>query len=156
MDFQKFVTESNRIEGILRPPTEGEMESTRRFVCGAKPTLIALIGLASEYTDGHGHLRERVGMDVRVGNHFPPKGGPAIARRLEELLSTIEDADPFEFHLAYETLHPFMDGNGRTGRALWAWQMWQSMATEYLDLGFLHSFYYQTLSAQRKDFRREE
>lgn len=149
MNIVTFVTESNRIEGILRPPTEGELEATRIFICGPKPTLLALIRLALEYTVGHGHLRERVGMDVRVGNHFPPKGGPAITRQLEELLTTIDEADPVAFHLAYETLHPFLDGNGRTGRALWAWQMWKLMETQYLDLGFLHAWYYQSLAAQR-------
>lgn len=149
MNIHEFVTESNRIEGILRPPTNDEIEATRRFIHGPKPSLLALIALASEYTNGHGHFRERVGMDVRVGNHLPPKGGPHITRLLEELLATIEDADPYEFHVAYETLHPFLDGNGRTGRALWAWQMWQAMATEYLDVGFLHSWYYQSLNHSR-------
>lgn len=148
MNFEQFVVESNGIEGILRPPTAGEIESTRRFVCGPLPSLLALISLASEYTNGRGHLREQVGMDVRVGNHLPPKGGPHISRLTEELLATIEEVDPFDFHVAYETLHPFLDGNGRTGRALWAWQMWRENQN-LLDLGFLHAWYYQSLSASR-------
>ena len=48
-----------------------------------------------------------------------------------------------ETHVRYELLHPFLDGNGRSGRALWLWLMGQA------PLGFLHTFYYQTLSAAR-------
>jgi hypothetical protein len=49
---------------------------------------------------------------------------------------------PLEAHVRYETLHPFTDGNGRTGRALWYWMM---VGSSRADLGFLHAFYYQTL-----------
>jgi len=41
-----------------------------------------------------------------------------------------------------------MDGNGRTGRAIWAWQM-QRLGRDPFALPFLHRFYYQTLEAIR-------
>lgn len=48
----------------------------------------------------------------------------------------------YRCHVVYETLHPFTDGNGRSGRAVWLRQMgWIVRAP----LGFLHHFYYQTL-----------
>ena len=40
-----------------------------------------------------------------------------------------------------------MDGNGRSGRILWAWQMIEHNINPGLSLGFLHTFYYQALSA---------
>ena len=49
---------------------------------------------------------------------------------------------------AYEMLHPFMDGNGRSGRALWAWMMLR-LGQDPFALLFLHRFYYQTLENSR-------
>ena len=62
------------------------------------------------------------------------------------MLEEMSETDPWVFHVQYERLHPFTDGNGRSGRALWAWQMMRRR--EGLALGFLHRFYYQTLVAR--------
>lgn len=149
INLWKFVEESNRIEGIGRPPTDKEVEATEVFVCGARPTVESLTSLVAVYTRGKGLLRVRDDMNVRVGQHTAPRGGPHIQARLNALLQTIEDADPFTLHVEFETLHPFIDGNGRGGRALWAWQMRRLQPAWLLDLGFLHSWYYQTLAASR-------
>jgi hypothetical protein len=59
-------------------------------------------------------------------------------------------ADPYILHVEYEQLHPFTDGNGRSGRAMWLYAMKKCGRLEQgLNLGFLHAFYYQTLSAQQ-------
>lgn len=150
MDYHQFVLESNRIEGILRPPTTEELNATRSFICGGMPSVESLSALALVYAPEVGELRVRDTMNVRVGSHVAPRGGPHIRANLAALLRTIGASSPFDFHVAYETLHPFMDGNGRTGRALWAWQMAHDPSKlAMLNLGFLHAFYYQTLSAQR-------
>lgn len=65
---------------------------------------------------------------------------------LEKLLD--EKAHPYHIHVDYENLHPFTDGNGRSGRALWLRRMkdlGENSFYQALDLGFLHTFYYQTL-----------
>lgn len=148
-DFREFVAESNRIEGILRPPLENEIDGTRMFVkANSSPSLNDVATLALIYAPNKGFLRNQSGMDVRVGSHIPKPGGPQIYSDLVALLATIGDTDPFEFHVAYETLHPFMDGNGRTGRALWVWQMWRQNP-QMLELGFLHAWYYQSIAARR-------
>ena len=42
--------------------------------------------------------------------------------------------DAWTAHCEYEALHPFTDGNGRSGRAIWLWLMHDA------SLGFLHRF----------------
>ena len=90
-------------------------------------------------------LRDREGLDVRVGKHFPPRGGPSVRAALIVLLNAVNEANsasPWDMHVRYEQLHPFTDGNGRSGRAIWYWMMWDWPSVQ---LGFLHAFYYQTL-----------
>ena len=140
--LEAFVTESNLIEGIIRPPTEFEVEATRTFVHmrhitpGDVANLVNIIANAP--------MRTQVGMDVSVGTHIPPLGGPDIRKQLRQLLIRADMGDNAHgIHLQYETLHPFMDGNGRSGRAIWAWQ--RMRAGQSLEGGFLKMFYYETL-----------
>jgi hypothetical protein len=81
-------------------------------------------------------------MKVRVGNHIAPEGDPTIARRLTRMLDMANrTSDPWRVHVAFETLHPYMDGNGRTGRAIWVWQT-QRTGQDPFALPFLHRLYY--------------
>jgi len=137
-----FIDESNRIEGIggvsesditahemlLAEPGPIEVEHLERFV-----RMVA-----------NAPLRDRPGMDVKVGGHFPPRGGTTIRWRLAQLLREVDKttAQPSVIHRLYETLHPFMDGNGRSGRVLWLYMMG---GIERAPLGFLHHWYYQSL-----------
>lgn len=143
-DVYDFVKESNRIENINREPTQAEMDEHDRFVMLDTVTLLDLVQFVSVYQP-EAVLRDSPGLDVRVGNHLPPRGGPDVRDALEELLSDLRD--PYTTHVRYETLHPFTDGNGRSGRVLWAWQMTQLQGGT--PLGFLHHFYYQSLSGAR-------
>src|SRR3990167_8288481 len=106
--LKNFLKESLTIEGIHRDPTATELHETAAFLALEKVTLDHLRPLALIYASGRGILRERAGMDVRVGNHIPPPGGPKIRRDLVALIETLTDPDksPFEWHIEYEALHP--------------------------------------------------
>lgn len=141
--IRRFISESNRIEGILREPSSQEILETETFLRLPVVTVESLKALVGVYQPD-AVIRDHPDLNVRVGNHFPPHGGPHVVFALEQILASLSSTHPWKVHLAYETLHPFTDGNGRSGRALWAWQMLRKSPAG-LPLGFLHEFYYQTL-----------
>lgn len=140
--LRAFVAESNWIEGIIRRPRRDEIEATAAFIQLDKVRTDDLQTFVTVCQPG-AVLRDQAGLDVRVGGYVAPPGGPNIRPQLDEILKDARCFNPHDVHVRYEKLHPFTDGNGRSGRALWAWQM---VRRGYrLELGFLHMWYYQTL-----------
>lgn len=149
--FSGFVEESNAIEGIIRPATDAETDALASFTSMQAPGIADLCDLVSVFQPG-AVLRDRVGLNVRVGQHVPVRGGPHVKKLLVGLLREMEAGfiTPFRLHQRYEDLHPFTDGNGRSGRALWLRQMLRfGNAPRVRALGFLHSVYYQALEDWR-------
>ncbi len=143
--IRDYVIESNRIENIHRPPNKREIHAHVEFIARDRLDIPALEHFVGQ-VQPNAYLRSVAGMDVRVGPHVPVMGGPIVPFQLMGILAAVnaDQIDPWTAHCRYETLHPFMDGNGRSGRAIWLWQTWRRNAGRPT-LGFLHRFYYETL-----------
>jgi len=142
-----FIRESNRIEGILREPTATEVDAHKVLLSRRNVSSVHLETFVAAIQPG-ARVRRVPGMDVRVGRYIAPSGGPEIESALETLLSYANSRHlhAYTMHIEYETLHPFTDGNGRSGRAIWLLMMG---GIKNVPLGFLHTFYYQTLGNTR-------
>lgn len=145
-EILEFIVESNRIEGIHRAPTWDEIAATEKFLRLSRIEIDDLAALVGAYEPG-AVLRGAPGLNVRIGGRRAPDGGPKILTMLGELLRIVNKSltTPYEAHRVYEYLHPFTDGNGRSGRTLWLWMM-DGVSSR----GFLHEFYYQTLENFRQ------
>ena len=149
MNIIEQIRESNMIEGIFREPLEREIIAHRQVLALEQIAIDDLEAFVSVYQP-NAQLRAGPGMNVTVGAHRPPPGGISIVYRLDDLLTQVnsEIIDPWTAHVRYECLHPFTDGNGRSGRVLWYWMMRKH--PKKAELGFLHAFYYQTLEHARE------
>ncbi len=144
LDLETFLLDSNRIEGI-KTATFREVEVARDFLDLPEVDIGSLTAYVN-VTQPDAILRDKTSLNVRVGAYLPPPGGPHIVTELNQLLWEVNKSKimPFQAHVEYERLHPFTDGNGRSGRLLWLWQMMDEDLYAP-DLSFLHAFYYQTL-----------
>ena len=138
-NMEDFLRESNRIEGIHDRIGYTELDAYEWFMALTEPSIGNLMTFVSIVQPG-AVLRNKPGLDVKIGKYVPPKGGTQIEARLTGILGL--DYDPYQLHMEYEFLHPFTDGNGRSGRVLWLHRMG---GIKEAPLGFLHTFYYQTL-----------
>ena len=146
--IRAFVRESNRIEGITRAPSKIEIAAHLHILDLDSIRQTSLEHFVAHVAPGR-PIRDRIGMNVKVGHHRPPGGGRYILEELYHILDAANRGrDPYGLHRRYENLHPFMDGNGRSGRVLWLWQMVNQDHGDpsALQRGFLHSWYYQSLS----------
>ena len=71
-----------------------------------------------------------------------------VHRRMKELLTAYHEVrqpmmeDILNFHVQFERVHPFQDGNGRVGRLLMFWQCLQTSVVPFIITEEIRFFYY--------------
>ncbi|MBR3493482.1 MAG: Fic family protein [Bacteroidales bacterium] len=71
-----------------------------------------------------------------------------VHKKMKTLLATyhaiqkIQFDDILDFHVRFERIHPFQDGNGRVGRLIMLWQCLQSNTVPFIITDDLRLFYY--------------
>lgn len=142
-----FIDESNRIEDIIIPRVEalaGWMGGKSRHaeISGQTKALQyvfekhSTVDLSVEVVCAlHTKLMDNLLMPYELGlrREYVQIGGalcpsPAVIKGMLERwcekvnkLQNPSENDIWQAHLAYEKIHPFIDGNGRSGRLLWLW-----------------------------------
>lgn len=149
------IRESNLIEGFDNPEIDrAAMEAWRRLKSRLKSRSLMhediqqinaeLTAHQPELDDmWRGAYRSRSRARVWIGGSEGMN--PAqVARAMDDWLERFYTADPIPHHVEFERIHPFIDGNGRTGRILlWLMQQdrgqkptvfYRSKVEEYYDL----------------------
>lgn len=150
MELENFIIESNRIEGektylekelpiydwwLANECNEENLKEFHKRICDVREQL---------QKSERGVYRR---VPVYVGYKEMTNPG-SIRRMMIQFFGSLSTMHPYEAHRLYERIHPFVDLNGRTGRAIWLHQM---LGKQDVPLGFLHTWYYQSLDARPTD-----
>lgn len=130
----RFLLESNAIEGVYDLHSlSAALSAWRHLLKEDSMSVASILRAHSLLMDGKledeyvGQFRD---CDVWIGSHKglkPELVESAMLKFVGEINVPIEQKnlevyDKFkDLHIAFERVHPFVDGNGRIGRMLWNW-----------------------------------
>lgn len=131
---REFLYESNKIEGVYDDVSLEQAIEAWEFLLGKKELTVGVILKAHKILMLHQNLApDQKGYFRRCMVYIGHKAGmnwvkipDAIEKWLYWMNMTADDEMAKKLHIEYEHIHPFVDGNGRTGRMFYNWQRLKS------------------------------
>jgi hypothetical protein len=128
-DIKKYIKASNEIEGIYDPNEDLqslnawaylEQLTTLAHVDIMRVQKIITINQANLSPNQRGWYRGMAGniTNVSVGGRNAPDYS-YVEDLMKQWLLDVPEMTPLTAHIRFEAIHPFVDGNGRTGRMLY-------------------------------------
>ena len=128
-DIKKYIKASNEIEGIYDPNEDLqslnawaylEQLETLSHVDIMRVQKIITINQTNLAPNQRGYYRGMAGnhTNVSVGGRYAPDYS-LVEDLMKTWLLDIPEMTPLTAHIRFEAIHPFVDGNGRTGRMIY-------------------------------------